>query len=100
MAPAIPTSPPWPTRTGGIARTFTAPASFAGRRLTLVFDGVDQHGEVWLNGQKIGANTGMFKRFSFDVTAAIKPEQLNQLAVRIGRYPDHRIRTGRSKASS
>ena len=71
-------------------KDFTIPASFAGRRLTLVFDGVDQHGEVWLNGQAIGSNTGMFKRFQFDVTPVARPGQANQLAVRIARHPDPR----------
>ena len=56
-------------------KDFTIPASFAGKRLTLVFDGVDQHGEVWLNGQAIGSNTGMFKRFQFDVTPVARPGQ-------------------------
>ena len=69
-------------------KDFTIPASLAGKRFTLVFDGVDQHGEIWLNGQKIGANTGMHKRFWFDVTTAAKPGQINQLAVRIARHPD------------
>ncbi|MEI6238978.1 MAG: sugar-binding domain-containing protein [Planctomycetia bacterium] len=69
-------------------KDFTLPASCAGRRLTLVFDGVDQHADVWLNGQKIGSHTGMFKRFWLDVTDAAKPGEVNQLAVRIARYPN------------
>ena len=69
-------------------KDFTIPASLTGKRLTLVFDGADQHAEVWLNGNAIGANTGMFRRFQFDVTAVAKVGQVNQLAVRIARQPD------------
>ena len=52
------------------------PASFAGKRLTLVFDGVDHECEVWLNGQRIGRNAGMFRRFWIDATAAAGPARL------------------------
>ena len=71
-------------------KDFTIPASYAGKRLTLVFDGVDQHGEIWLNGQSLGSNTGMFKRFWLDMTTVAKPGQVNQLAVRIARHPDRK----------
>ena len=64
------------------------PAAFAGQRVTLVFDGVDHECEVFLNGQKIGANAGMYKRFWFDVSEAIRPGQVNRLAVRIARMPE------------
>jgi beta-mannosidase len=63
------------------------PAGFAGKRLTLVFDGVDHQCDVWLNGVKVGANAGMYKRFRFDVTEAVQPGRMNRLAVRIARMP-------------
>ena len=68
-------------------KDFTVPASFAGRRLTLVFDGVDERCEVWLNGSKIGGSAGMFRRFEFDVSALARPGRPNQLAVWIARMP-------------
>ena len=68
-------------------KDFTIPATMAGKRLTLVFDGVDQKSDIWLNGQKLGSNTGMFRRFWFDVTESAKPGALNRLAVRIARCP-------------
>lgn len=64
------------------------PASFVGRRLTLVFDGVDHECEVFLNGRKLGRNAGMYKRFWFDVSKAVRPGQVNRLAVRIARMPE------------
>ena len=68
-------------------KDFTIPAAMEGQRLTLVFDGVDQKSDIWLNGQKLGSNTGMFRRFWFDVSALAKPGAANQLAVRIARHP-------------
>ena len=68
-------------------KDFTVPATFAGKRLTLVFDGVDERCEVWLNGAKIGGNAGMFRRFEFDVSALARPGQTNRLAVWIARMP-------------
>ena len=68
-------------------KDFTVPASYGGKRLSLVFDGVDHECEVWLNGERIGAHAGMFLRFSFDVTQAIQVGRNNQLAVRVSRVP-------------
>ncbi|MCY4070404.1 MAG: hypothetical protein OXG60_03835 [Chloroflexi bacterium] len=68
-------------------RDFTVPESFADRRLQLVFDGVDYACDVWLNGQHLGRNAGMFRRFAFDVAGVIKLGGTNRLAVRIERIP-------------
>ena len=68
-------------------RDFQLPADLAQRRLTLVFDGVDFAAEVWLNGQRLGANAGMYRRFSFDISAIAKADARNQLAVKIERIP-------------
>jgi len=72
-------------------KDFTAPASVSGQRLTLVFDGVDERCEVWLNGTRLGSNAGMFRRFEFDVSASVRPGQTNQLAVRIERMPEELV---------
>ena len=66
---------------------FEAPAAWADARLQLVFDGVDYACDVWLNGQRLGANAGMFRRFGYDVAGIIKPGETNRLAVRIERIP-------------
>ena len=69
-------------------KDFAVPSSWAGQRLTLVFDGVDHECEIWLNGRRIGANVGMFRRFWFDVTGTGCPARSNHLAVRIAKIPD------------
>ena len=68
-------------------RDFDVPASWAGARLKLVFDGVDYACEVWLNGRYLGRNAGMFRRFGFDVADSIEPGEVNRLAVKIERMP-------------
>jgi len=68
-------------------RDFELPARMAGRRLKLIFDGVDYACDVWLNGKRLGSNAGMFRRFSYDVAGIIKPGERNQLALRIERIP-------------
>jgi beta-mannosidase len=68
-------------------KDFPVPKTFDGRRATLVFDGVDHECEVWLNGEWLGGNAGMFKRFWLDATKAVRPGQINRLAVKIARIP-------------
>ncbi len=75
------------------------PATFAGQRATLVFDGVDHECEIFLNGQRIGTNAGMYKRFWFDVSQALQPGQVNRLAVRIARMPEE-LRTAVREAEA
>jgi len=72
-------------------KDFSVPQSYAGKRITLVFDGVDERCEVWLNGNRIGANAGMFRRFQFDVSALVRPGRTNQLAVWIARMPEELV---------
>jgi hypothetical protein len=48
--------------------SFTAPAEAAGRRHTLVLNGVNYASEVWFNGEKVGSTRGAFVRGQFEVT--------------------------------
>ncbi|MCY3833966.1 MAG: hypothetical protein OXG85_13200 [Chloroflexi bacterium] len=66
---------------------FTAADSFAGKRLRLIFDGVDHACEVWLNGRRLGRHAGMFRRFGFEVADIIQPGETNRLALKIDRIP-------------
>ncbi len=62
---------------------FVAPATFAGRRVWLNFDGINWKADVYLNGEKLGRIEGAFIRGRFDVTGKLRPGQRNALAVRI-----------------
>lgn len=70
---------------------FETPAGIDGKRVRLVFDGVDYKCEVWLNGKKLGENASMFRRFSFDVADHLVPGGSNQLDVRVLRIPEEMI---------
>ena len=67
---------------------FNLPASFAGRQLTLQFNGINYYAEIWLNGQYLGHITGAFIRGNFDVTKFVRPGSQNVLAVMIAPPPD------------
>ncbi|HBO44168.1 MAG TPA: hypothetical protein DD670_09595 [Planctomycetaceae bacterium] len=52
-----------------------------GRRVFLVFEGVDWEAHVWLNGKYLGHHLAYYEPFRFDVTDLLEEE--NTLAVRI-----------------
>lgn len=60
--------------------TFTLPDGFRKARVLLHFGAVDQHAEVWLNGARLGAHTGGYDPFTFDITEHLLPQ--NTLLVR------------------
>ena len=62
---------------------FIAPASSAGQRLFLNFDGINWKAEVYLNGKNLGLIAGAFTRGHFDVSDIVIPGEKNVLAVRI-----------------
>jgi beta-mannosidase len=62
---------------------FDVPASYAGRRIWLNFDGINYFADVWVNGTKIGTIKGAFIRGDFDVTALVKPDAKAAVAVLI-----------------
>ena len=56
---------------GGIGwyrKSFTLPASAAGRRVFLEFEGVYMNAEVWLNGQSLGRRPYGYSTFVHDLT--------------------------------
>jgi hypothetical protein len=65
--------------------TFVVPAVYSGRRIWLIFDGINWKAEVFLNGHAVGRIDGAFIRGRFDVTAITKPSATNCLAVLIHR---------------
>ena len=62
--------------------TFAAPAAGAHERLTLVFDGLDTHATIWLDGELLGASDNMFLAAHFDVTSRVRAGATHTLAVR------------------
>ena len=69
------------TGAGGYRRHLQIPASFHGRRVKLLFDGVYSGAEVWLNGTRIGSHEGGFSPFELDITNAAHIGGDNLLAI-------------------
>jgi beta-galactosidase/beta-glucuronidase len=53
-------------------RSFTVPAAWKGERVLLHFGAVDYECALWVNGGLVGAHTGGFDAFNFDVSPFLK----------------------------
>ncbi|MBX3178422.1 MAG: right-handed parallel beta-helix repeat-containing protein [Candidatus Hydrogenedentes bacterium] len=81
MPPDSPYRSPW-----WYCTSFELPNEYAGKQITLHFDGINYEANIWLNGKKIADRTdviGMFRRFQFAVTANFVGQGANHLAVEI-----------------
>ena len=67
--------------TGWYRRHYTPPASAAGKRIYLQFDGANIVAVVYVNGTMVGTHRGGFSRFRFDVTANMTAGSDNVIAV-------------------
>jgi hypothetical protein len=67
---------------GWYRKHFAVPATWAGRRLSLEFDGAFQAAEIFINGQRLTEHLGGYTGFSVDITAAVKTGD-NVVAVRL-----------------
>ena len=78
----------WYSRTLNINRSKT--------NVLLHFEGSDYTTTVWINGQKVGAHTGGYSRFSFDITEYIN-EGENILTVRCEDSKDKKTPRGKQR---
>lgn len=67
---------------GWYRKTFKANESWKGKRILLDFEGIMLHGDVWLNGKKIGGTDYGYLGFEADIADAIKYDADNVVAVR------------------
>jgi len=72
------------TSAGWYRKPLDVPLSYAGKRLSLEFEGVAAVCEVYLNGIRVGGNKGMFKPFSVDLSSQMQAGRQNLLAVWVG----------------
>jgi hypothetical protein len=68
-------------------RTFATPPVANGQRLLLNFGAVDWEAEVFVNGTRVGAHTGGYDPFTFDITGALKRDVAEQELVVAVRDP-------------
>jgi beta-galactosidase len=71
------------TSVGWYRRVFDLPASDAGRRISIEFDGSYRDTMVVFNGNYIGRHTGGYDPFSYDLTDFALPGGPNVLLVRV-----------------
>ena len=64
-------------------KTFTAPATWTGKKVFIEFEAVRQVAEVYLNGEKLGVAKTGFTPFGFDLTPHLKIGAPNVLAVMV-----------------
>ncbi|MEU2134455.1 discoidin domain-containing protein [Streptomyces sp. NPDC018352] len=73
---------------GWYRRYFRVDPQDKGRRLTLVFDGVQTNSIVYLNGEKLAEHDGGYVGFVVDITDKIRFDHDNVLAVRVSNLDD------------
>ena len=68
---------------GWYRKKFVIPASDAGRRIYLAFDGVFRHSVVWINGHYLGTENSGYQSFEYDITDYLNYGGENTVAVRV-----------------
>jgi beta-galactosidase len=73
-----------PTGIGWYRKSFHLPKAVAQRRINILFDGVYQRSDMWINGQHLGMRPYGYISFSYDLTPYLHfGEQPNVIAVRV-----------------
>jgi beta-galactosidase/beta-glucuronidase len=72
---------------GVYGRTFEVPPEWAGRRISVVFEGVKAGLLLYLNGREVGYSQGSFTPAEFDLTELLQPGS-NRLTAVVWRYTD------------
>lgn len=79
---------------GWYRKTFKADARWAGKQISLDFEGIMLSGEVWLNGKKIGGTEYGYLGFESDISDIVKYDTVNVVAVRATTQGGSRWYTG------
>lgn len=78
---------PW-AGIGWYRKSFTVPASDAGRRLYIDIDGAMSQSKVWLNGKYVGEWPYGYASFRLDLTQHVKFGEMNVIAIRLDNPPE------------
>ena len=71
-----------PEGIGWYRKTFKVPASAKGKSVEIVFDGIFQKSDVWINGHHLGTHPYGFTTVHYDMTPYMKFGEENVIAVR------------------
>ncbi|KIQ18555.1 glycoside hydrolase [Flavobacterium sp. MEB061] len=85
-----------PAGKGWYRKTFTVPASFKSKTISVEFDGVFKNSEVFINGHSLGIRPNGYISFSYDLSAFLNFGQPNIIAVKVDNdaQPNSRWYTG------
>lgn len=72
---------------GSYRRTFQLPEEWSGRRVYIVFDGVESAFHLWLNGNWVGYSQDSRAPAEFDISKYVQPGR-NLVAVEVYRWSD------------
>ena len=64
----LPRVPEEDNPTGSYRRTLAIPENWAGRRIHILFEGVDSAFYLWINGRQVGYKQDSFTPATFDIT--------------------------------
>lgn len=64
-------------------KSFRIPDGWKRKDVVLNFDAVDWSAAVWVNGAWVGAHKGAYDRFSFNITAYLKPSGVQEVVVAV-----------------
>jgi beta-galactosidase/beta-glucuronidase len=64
-------------------RTFILPKEWTAHRILLHFGAADWEATIWVNGTQVGSHQGGYDPFTFDITDAVRKDDVQELIVRI-----------------
>jgi len=73
----------FPGGIGWYRRSFTAPAAWSGKRVSVEFEGVYMNATVFINGHELATHPYGYTSFFHDLTPHLQPGANNVLAVRV-----------------
>ena len=73
----------FPAGIGWYRKSFTAPASWKDKRISIYFEGVYMNSEVFINGKSLGVYPYGYSTFSYNLTPFLKLNAENILSVRV-----------------
>ncbi|MCM2679707.1 glycoside hydrolase family 2 protein [Echinimonas agarilytica] len=82
---------------------FAVPDEMQGKKVRIIFEGVDYSCSVWLNGTFLGRHEGMFSEFEFDITDVVSYEDWrdgsNMLMIKLDPPPKNYRNCGGKKVN-
>ena len=73
----------FPAGVGWYRKSFTVPASWKAKQVSIYFEGVYMNSEVFINGKSLGVHPYGYTSFSYDLTPYLKLQAKNIISVRV-----------------